>query len=520
MSVAELEGRRQRKRGRSWRKVAQGVGAVNSGVGCEFPGDFGIRMFVPRLKPASRFATMQSIIRFMMAGVLAFNAGCGMFGSRDGADTGASSSGQEDVSSTSSNAPKRSDSAKAGARVSSSSEQGNRAVLSFRAIILDENQNQLIHGGEPISVELEVTNEGPGAASGVEVLVSGTAELVEQIPAIVPVGDIPPGETKRVSLGGKSGAVRQSIQADLYLALHTQSPLDQLPMAKKFVIAMSPGTPSAAPAVPPVNVEAFTKQMGKLKQPNAVGVAIGVGQFRDGSLPRAKYAARDAETMAAHWNAIGGIPSERILRLVDSHALKNDLAETFEEWLPKQVDSTTVVYVYVSGRGVVEASSGSVYLLPFDGALSSVSRVFALKRIHEALEKLSVSRAIVMLDLSLQLVAKKEGEEPALPRWQPGDQGNGNGNVMWMIGNRAVQDAHQYDAAQHGLFTYELLKGWGGAADTDKDGAISAGELCAHVKSQVMAVAREQFGNEQEPLCLPGPGQRAAVRLHTMAKFK
>jgi hypothetical protein len=475
-------------------------------------------MFVPRSKPASRPNTMQAAFQIVMAAVLAFNAGCGLFGSRDGTDAMASSSGKKDVSLTSSAVSKRSNSVKSGEKASSSSDQETRAVLSFRAIIHDENQNQLIHGGEPITVELEVTNEGPGTASGVEVFVSGTPELVEQIPAIVPVGDIPPGETKRVSLSGKSGVVRQSIQADLFLALHTQSPVDQLPTAKKFVIAMDPGKLSAAVEAPRIDVEALPKRTGKLKQPNAVGVAIGIGQFRDGSLPRAKYAARDAETIVAYWHAIGGISSERILQLVDSHALKSDLAEAFEEWLPKQVDSTTVVYVYVSGRGVVEASSGSVYLLPYDGALSSVSRVFALRRIEEALEKLPVARAIVMLDLSLQVVAKKEGEEPALPRWT--SAGWGTGKVLWMIGNRVVQEAHQYDAAQHGLFTYELLKGWGGAADTDKDGTISAGELCAHVKGQVLAVAREQFANEQEPLCLPGPGEGAPVRLQPLARFK
>ena len=91
---------------------------------------------------------------------------------------------------------------------------------------------------------------------------------------------------------------------------------------------------------------------------------------------------------------------------------------------------------------------------------------------------------------------------------------------MWMVGNRAVQEAHSYDPGQHGLFTYQLLKGLGGAADLDKDGTILAGELCAYTKRQVLKVAQEQYGNEQEPLCLPGPGQGASVRLQPVARFK
>ncbi|TKB52232.1 MAG: hypothetical protein E8D50_10350 [Nitrospira sp.] len=77
-----------------------------------------------------------------------------------------------------------------------------------------------------------------------------------------------------------------------------------------------------------------------------------------------------------------------------------------------------------------------------------------------------------------------------------------------------------YDQGRHGLFTYQLLKGLGGAADIDKNGTILAGELCTYIKGQVLKVAHEQYGSEQEPLCLPRPGQGASVRLQPVAQFK
>ena len=43
---------------------------------------------------------------------------------------------------------------------------------------------------------------------------------------------------------------------------------------------------------------------------------------------------------------------------------------------------------------------------------------------------------------------------------------------------------------------------------------------CTYTKGQVLKMAREQFGNEQEPLCVPGPGQGATVRLQPVAKLK
>ncbi|HKR80150.1 MAG TPA: hypothetical protein VJR69_10645 [Nitrospira sp.] len=391
------------------------------------------------------------------------------------------------------------------------------STLVFRAIIRDENRNQLLHEGESVSVEIEVKNEGPGLASGVEILVSGNAALVEMIPAVLPVGDIPAGDVKRLSVNGKVGAVTEDTQAELVLALQAKSPSVQLPSVKKFLMAVKPANAPDALAVP-VDVDQLPKPSGKLKQPKAVGIAVGIGQFRDNGVSRVKYAQQDADVVAKYWNVVGGIPSERIRRLLDSRALKNDLIETFEEWLPQQADGTTVVYVFIAGRGQVDPTTGAVSVIPFDGTAASSSRLYSLRRLQEALTKLPAQRAIVIVDLSLEHPPLQDGADPSAPVWPRDEQGKER--IMWMVGNRAVQEAHHFDLGQHGLFTYYVLKGLHGAADVDRDGTILAGELCMYAKGQVGKMAREQFGNAQEPLCVPGPGQGAMVRLQPVAKLK
>jgi len=390
------------------------------------------------------------------------------------------------------------------------------SALVFRAIIRDENRNQLLHQGESVSVEIEVKNEGPGTAPGVEILVSGSPALVEMIPPVLAVGDLAAGDVKRLSVNGKVGNVPEAVQAELVFALRAKSATVQLPSDKKFLVAVKPADSPDAVMVP-VDVDDLTKIPSKLKQPKAVGVAIGIGQFRESSLARVKYAHQDAEMMAKYWSAVGGIPGERIRRLYDSRALKSDLAETFEEWLPKQVDPATVVYVFVAGRGLVDPTTGAVLLIPFDGGTSS-ARLFSLRRLQEALSKLSSQRAIVILDLSLEYLPSQDGAAKAAPLWP--EEERGKERIMWMVGNRTIQDAHEFDLGQHGLFTYQLLRGLGGSADVDRDGTILAGELCTYTKGQVLKMAREQFGNEQEPLCVPGPGQGATVRLQPVAKLK
>jgi hypothetical protein len=87
-----------------------------------------------------------------------------------------------------------------------------------------------------------------------------------------------------------------------------------------------------------------------------------------------------------------------------------------------------------------------------------------------------------------------------------------------MVGNRGLQEAHVHEQGKHGLFTYYLLRGLQGVADIDRDGIVVAGELCTYVRGQVARLAREQFGNKQDPLCLPSAGLDGMIRIHPLAK--
>ncbi len=391
------------------------------------------------------------------------------------------------------------------------------STVIFRAIVRHENHDQVFHSGEAVAIEIEVKNEGPGIARAVELLVAATPILTKQIPGVVSIGDLQPGEVKHVTLDGKVGTIHAVAQEELTLILRAKSPLVQLPSAKRFLVVMKPASTAEA-APPPVDVDRLPKRPSLLKQPKAIGIVVGVGQFRESGIPSVKFAAQDAEAIASYLKSIAGIPPERVRILVDSHALKHDLAEVLEEWLPQQVDSTTVVYISVTGRGMVEPTTGAVSMIPFDGMATSRARLYSLRRLQESLAALPIQRAVVMLDLSLEPVPGTEDKGTIAPLWE--QEGRGQEKIMWMIGNRAVQDTHTYDPGRHGLFTYQLLRGLGGAADLDKNGTILTGELCAYTKGQVSKMAREQHGNEQEPLCLPGPGQGSIVRLQPVARFK
>jgi len=390
--------------------------------------------------------------------------------------------------------------------------------LSFRTIIRDDNQNHVLEQRESFSVEFEVKNEGAVVAEGVEVELSGHAAIVGGLKSPVSLGTLQPGEVRRVAVDGKVGAVADTEQAVLICALRASANV-LLPSAKKFFVAIRPDA-GAAVEVLSVDVDQLPSRNGKSAQPNSVGIAIGVGAFRDPAVPAMRFAAHDAEVMGGYFKTVLGVPPQKVKVLSDAKALKDDLIEVFEQWLPKQGSPQATVYIYLSGRAVVDQETGVVSLLPYDGTRAAASRTFSLARLQRALTKASVKQAVLMLDLSLEPSSGSDPGRVVPPRWTQQDSGGEPDRTMLMIGNFGMQEAQAYQPGQHGLFTYFLLKGLRGAADLDKSGNVLTGELCAYVHGQVSAVTQTQAGNPQQTICLPAAGEGASLRGISVTKTR
>lgn len=388
-------------------------------------------------------------------------------------------------------------------------------MLTFRVILRDDNRDHILQPDEPLTVDVEVKNEGRTEAQGVEVLVEGTGVLTALLPSTMTVGDVLPGEIKRVTVTKPMTSAKEPLRGELLFGLRSASPLAQIPPVKKFTIQVKPspanGTSSA------IDVDQPPKGTAPLKQQKSVVIAIGVGRFREAQVPSVKFAARDAEVMAAYLQSLSGLSADRVRVLTDGHGLKQDLAETFDEWLPKRVDPNTVVYVYVAGRALVDGVTGAVSLVPYDGTTASMGRVYSLRRLQESLVHLPIQRAILMFDVSLEHAAGADPATGAAPVWEIGAT-DASAKMMWMIGNSGLQESQAFEPGRHGLFTYQLLRGLQGPADLDRDGTVVAGELCAFARGEVVRLTSEQIGSSQQPVCLPAPGQGALVRIHPMAK--
>lgn len=358
-------------------------------------------------------------------------------------------------------------------------------------------------GGEPITVEVEVTNNGTQPARDVAVAFSGNQVLMQAFPQPVPVGDLQPGESRRIKATGKLGDVAAAEQVELVIGLKAStSGVARVPR-KKFVASVRPAEEEDVEVLS-VDVDRTPRRVRGYEQHKAVGIAIGVGAFRDPQVPSLKFAAHDAEVMARYFQTAGGMPSRRIKVLTDDRAMKEDLAEALEEWLPQQVEEGSTVFVYFSGRAVADPATGAISLFPYEAGHGSAAHLYSLRRLQATFAKLRIAHAVLMLDVTLTEPPNPGPARRKDPVWSPVSSLLHEGKLVQMVGSTGLQHAHEYPKGRHGLFTYYLLKGMTGEADEDKNGIVVVGELFEYVRDQVLETAQTEFSNEQEPMCIPG----------------
>lgn len=238
-------------------------------------------------------------------------------------------------------------------------------------------------------------------------------------------------------------------------------------------------------------------------------VIIGIEQYR--KVASVAFASRDAYAMREYAIKVLGVPSEQIFLLVDDQATKAEMLLLLEERLQQKVQSGDTVYVYFAGHGVPEVKDGTPYLLPSDGDPQSPRITgYSLEDFYSALGKLKAERVIVFLDTCFSgLKARDDNQESLLPNTRPGVIKVKNPVLRYpnlisfaAAGNDQLSNAYKKEA--HGLFTYFLLKGLGGAAQKTPD-RLRLSELAKYVMDQVTLSSRQFFGANQyqTPVVMP-----------------
>ncbi len=260
------------------------------------------------------------------------------------------------------------------------------------------------------------------------------------------------------------------------------------------------------PSAPQSDVDRVTLTRPSAKK-NAYAVVIGIEDYQQ-KLPRADYAAHDAEIMGQYLTKALGYQEENVVVLLNERATKTSMEKYVEGWLFDRVEKGDSVFIYYSGHGAPNPKTGKAYLVPYDGDPAFVEQTgYQLDRLYERLATLPAKEVVVMLDSCFSgaggrsVIAKGmrpmvlSVENPLLAK----------GRTMVLTAGANDQVSSTYEQKSHGLLTYFFLKGLQGEADQNNDKRIELRELFEYLKPQVERTARREFHNEQTPQLLGSP---------------
>ena len=266
-------------------------------------------------------------------------------------------------------------------------------------------------------------------------------------------------------------------------------------------------TSTGKSTVTPSDVDNLTGSAKIAVRKHAYAVVIGIEEYQQ-KLPRADYAAHDAEIMGQYLTKALGYKEENVVTLLNERATKTSMEKYVEGWLFDRVEKDDSVFIYYSGHGAPNPKSGKAYLVPYDGDPAFVEQTgYPLERLYERLSALPAKEVVVMLDSCFSgaggrsVIAKGmrpmvlSVENPLLTK----------GRTMVLTAGAGDQVSSTYDQKSHGLLTYFFLKGLQGEADQNNDRRIELRELFEYLKPQVERTARREFHNEQTPQLIGSP---------------
>lgn len=251
----------------------------------------------------------------------------------------------------------------------------------------------------------------------------------------------------------------------------------------------------------------------RMNNPDALGVVIGVESYQ--YVPDATYAYNDAEVFREYLAETMGMKRQRIKLATNTKATQAEFSKLLgpNGWLARNVvKGKSDIVVYFSGHGIASPDAKSSGLLPFD-VDPNYSIGLPINQLYQDLASMGARSVTVFLDACF--TGQTRNEEMLIANSRPivirPDATTIPPNVAVISAASGSQISGAIEEKEHGIFTYYVLKGMGGDADANKDGAIKLSELDGYVSANVRERSAAD-GREQVPEFV-GDGSAVIVRL-------
>jgi tetratricopeptide (TPR) repeat protein/uncharacterized caspase-like protein len=231
--------------------------------------------------------------------------------------------------------------------------------------------------------------------------------------------------------------------------------------------------------------------------PRSYALVIGVASYKNlPSTAQLEYPNRDAEDVYTTLiSAEGGqFPAENVHKLINEKATIANVRQELEVWLPSVTKDDDRVLIYFAGHGFV--SGGKGYLAPYDVDIHNINATaYPMDALGADIgSKIKGKWKVLITDACHSGAITPQADSSS-------DRATLNSTLLdlqkSLFSLTASRDREQsFESANwgggHGIFTYYVIKGLEGEADTNGDGVVSADELAEYVHTNVRLATQAQ----------------------------
>ena len=241
---------------------------------------------------------------------------------------------------------------------------------------------------------------------------------------------------------------------------------------------------------------------------NKVALIFGIENYATN--PKATFANYDAKAFYQYAKNIFGVKNENIKMLIDEEANLVSSLGALNKWLPSKIKQNhTELIIYFAGHGLASTDGEQLYLLPQDGDSDLLARTaISREEIFQLVSELKPKSVTVFFDACYSGVSRDEESllASARPLMIVADDQDTPENFTIFSASQLDQISSGLKEAKHGIFSYYLMKGLEGNADSNQDKKITNGELLAYMDENVSQKASE-LGRQQNPSLAGDPNK-------------
>ena len=251
-----------------------------------------------------------------------------------------------------------------------------------------------------------------------------------------------------------------------------------------------------------LHVSKTLEWQGTVKKPNLYIFTVAINKYRDRRL-QLKYAVPDAEFILKGFSSQKKSLYQNIFthHLFDDNVTRDGLKSSFEK-LGDEVQADDVFVFYIAGHGITYDEDGDYYYLPSNFRFTSSEAIqqqgISKNDLTRYLSLIKAGKTLMLMDTCnagsfLGNNTRGLSEQTAIDRLT---RSTGHATIVASSDDQVAMEGYE----GHGIFTYILVEGLRGKADTDGDGFITLQELSAYTEEEVPRRSYEKWGYEQTPM--------------------